>query len=323
MAKRFLSGRGLARLDGCAPATVIKATLAGTIAPNSHGLYDTEDARTIQWLSRVRRPDRVMSAGTEARLDQVVARVQRLEYEVATWRAFYIERAPLETWLLATAVSVSAAVAPFPEPWALALLWPVESERERFGVVVGKAMRGHVGRAMRDMPRAVVRALDDAAAGWRTHRPERLRDGGLEVGGLDDDMPATLIAADKRKSEAMAKLDRMRVAVAAGKLLAYPAMRREVVGLVLRWRDALLEQFGVGNCALILSALVRPATPLTLHALHTRIGYVLWNVLVRAENEARDQTIAVLDGDDAHTITRVWLALPPLRMPSSDLPPLP
>ena len=291
MAKRFLSGRGLARLDGCAPATVIKGTLAGAIGPNSHGFYDTEDARTIKWLARVKRPDRIMSAGTEARFDQVVARVQRLEYEVATWRAFYFERAPLETWLLATADSVSAALARFPEPWALALLW-VESERERFGVVVGKAMRGHVGHAMRDMPGAVVRALDNAAARWRTHRPERLRDGGGEVDRLVDDMPETLIAADKRKSEATAALERARVAVSTGKLLAYPAMRHEIVGLVLRWRDALLEQFGAGNCATLLATMGRTATPLALHALHVRLACVLWNVLVQAEGEALDQTIA-------------------------------
>lgn len=48
MAKRFVTGRGLARLDGCSPMTVINAKRAGHIVANAHGFFDTEHPLNVK-----------------------------------------------------------------------------------------------------------------------------------------------------------------------------------------------------------------------------------------------------------------------------------
>src|SRR5215471_6078422 len=172
MAKRFLTGRGLARLDGCSPTTVITAKLAGHIVANGHGRFDVEHPKNAAWLRRVKQSKKREATTAEMRLDAVVAKVERLEFDCALARVFYMPRSAVEAWMSAYADLLTTALLAFPKPHLVPLLWSgSDAEREKFGWMVHDAMTVHVGQ-MGNLHHAIRRALDDAAAAYRDYRME-------------------------------------------------------------------------------------------------------------------------------------------------------
>ena len=226
------------------------------------------------------------------RLEAAIARLERQEFEVATWQAFYVERAPLGAWLHEHADCLLAALREFPGdeivlregarpvPRYVPLLWNVEGEWSAFATALRAAMAEHV-EAMGDMHAAIERALDDAGADWRGYRPAppkgMTRDSSWEE-------PATMAQAERRRAAATAALERMKVAMRRGDLLAAWPAERVVGRLVIGWRTSVIEQFGVRHAALVLTKVARPVNHSTQWQLFTALQGILKGVVCMAEH---------------------------------------
>ena len=288
-----LSGRAFAVLDGSSPMAVRKAWQAGHIVADKQGRFDPTNKRNAAWLARTKQSERRTAIPPSVRLEAAIARLERQEFEVATWQAFYVERAPLSAWLHAHADCLLAALREFPGddvvlgegpdahtvPRYVPLLWAVESEHAAFATAVRAAMAEHID-SMGDVHRSIERALDYAGADWRGYRPEARKGMTHDSSWLD---PATMAQVERRRAAASAAMERMKVAVRSGELLAARPAERAVGRLVIGWRQSVIEQFGVRHAALLLTKMACPVNQSTQWQLFTALQGVLKGVVCMAE----------------------------------------
>ena len=287
-----LSGRAFAMLDGSTPMAVRKARQAGHIVADKQGRFDPKNRRNAAWLARTKQSERRHAIPPAVRLEAAVARLERQEFEVATWQASYVERAPLGAWLHAHADHLLAALRAFPAdeivlregarsvPRYVPLLWNVEAEWPAFATALRAAMAEHV-EAIGDMHAVIERALDDAGADWRGCRPTPPK-------GMTNDSsweePTTMARVERRRAAAAAALERMKLAMRRGDLLAAWPAERAVAGLVIGWRTSVIEQFGVRHAALLLTKMARAVNHSTQWQLFTALQGILKGVVCMAEH---------------------------------------
>jgi hypothetical protein len=245
-AKR-LSLKALARLDGTAPVTVRRARQAGRIVADADGRYDPMNPVNREWLARSKQTEWAAPPLTD-RLSAASARLRNLEYDVLVRRWFYIERAPVAGWLHKTADLILTELRAFPEERVVEFLCIGQSP-EQFVPILRRHMGQHI-EDMGDQHAAIEKALDQAAARWRGHRPEPDRDG-PKVPPWDP--PATLAEARSRHAAAVGELEDMKLRVRIGELMADWPARKAVGDLLIGWQQQCMEHFGVRHGVLILA----------------------------------------------------------------------
>ena len=278
-----LSGKAFARLDGSSPVTVRRARQAGHIVCDAHGRYDPKNKRNAAWLKREKQGELREATTAEMRLEAVTARLERLEFDVAVQAAFYVDRSAVAVWLHHVADCLLLALGKFPEAWATPLLWPVEAERERFVQVLRAAMAEHIA-SMGDVHGLIDRALEEAGTQWRGHRPVPLKGMALDAEELP---PETLVQAEKRRAAAVTELERMKVRVRRGDLLAAWPAEGAAGDLVLGWRYSYTESFAVRHSAEILAHMGRSGDE-ERWRLFKALQYVMRVILIGVEGAGRD-----------------------------------
>jgi hypothetical protein len=294
-----LSGRAFAALDGSSPMAVRKARQAGHIVADAQGRYDPGHPDNRRWLARTKQSERRHAMPPAVRLEAAVARLERQEFEVATWRSFYVERAALGAWLHAHADRLLAALRAFPGdaivlgegpgartvPRFVPLLWNIEAEHAAFATALQSAIAEHIDR-MGDVHRSIERALDDAGADWRAHRP-------VPAKGMTRDFswaePATMAQVERRRAALTATMEHMKIGIRRSDLLAAWPAERVVGGLVIGWRQSVIEQFAVRDTARLLTKMARPVNHSTQWQLFSTLQGILKGVVAMAEHAVGEE----------------------------------